>query len=114
MHELGIAQSIVEIACEYARGARVRRVSLEIGQLTAISADAIEFCFEACCLGTVLEGASLEIREIPCLARCRSCGADVPLEQPFGICGCGSSDLQFIQGDELKLKELETEEEICV
>jgi hydrogenase nickel incorporation protein HypA/HybF len=110
MHELGIAQSIVEIAIEYAQGAKVRRVRLEIGKLTAVLPDAIEFCFDSCCLGTVLEGATLEIIEKPGLAVCRQCAAQVALEQPFGICGCGSLDLEVIQGQELQLKELETEE----
>jgi hydrogenase nickel incorporation protein HypA/HybF len=108
MHELGIAQSIVEIAIAYAQGVKVRRVSLEIGKLTAVLPDAIEFCFDACCLGTVLEGATLEIIEKPGLALCRQCGAQVSLEHPFGICECGSMDLEVIQGQELQLKELET------
>lgn len=110
MHELAITQSLVEIALQYARGAKIRRVTLEIGQLTAVSAEAIAFCFEACSRGTVLEGATLEIVEKPGLGICRHCGARVALELPFGICECGSMDLDPIQGRELQLKELETEE----
>lgn len=113
MHELGITQNIVAIAAEHARGARVKRVSLEVGQLTAILPDAIRFCFDVCCQGTPLEGATLEIREIPGQGRCRVCGRTVPLEYPFGVCACGSSDLELVQGQELNLKELETEE-LCV
>ena len=110
MHELGIAQSIVEIAIEYAQGAKVRRVTLEIGKLTAVLPDAIEFCFDVCCRGTVLEGATLQIIEKPGLGRCRQCGTQIPVELPFGVCECGSMDLDLIQGQELQLKELETEE----
>jgi hydrogenase nickel incorporation protein HypA/HybF len=110
MHELGIAQNVVAIAAEYAKGAKVRRVTLEIGKLSAVLPDSIQFCFDVCCQGTSLEGATLDIIEIPGLARCRTCNAEVPLEQPFGVCQCGSSDLQFLQGNELRIKELETEE----
>ncbi|MFM8295172.1 MAG: hydrogenase/urease maturation nickel metallochaperone HypA, partial [Microcystaceae cyanobacterium] len=45
MHELGITQSLIEIALDHAQGQTVTRVILEIGQLTAISPEAIAFCF---------------------------------------------------------------------
>ncbi|GET35461.1 hydrogenase maturation nickel metallochaperone HypA [Microseira wollei] len=113
MHELGITQNIVAIVAEHAKGTKVQRVTLEIGKLTAIMPDAIRFCFDVCCQGTIIEGAELEIIEIPGLAICRRCGGEVPLEQPFGICGCGSADLKIIAGEELKIKEMEIEE-LCV
>jgi len=110
MHELGITQTIVAIVAEHAKGAKVQRVSLEIGKLSAIMPDSVRFCFDVCSKGTVLEEAELEIIEIPGLARCRQCGAEVPLEQPFGICTCGSVELDVITGQELKIKEMEIEE----
>jgi hydrogenase nickel incorporation protein HypA/HybF len=113
MHELGITQNIVAIVAEHAQDAKVQRVSLEIGKLSAIMPDAIRFCFDVCCQGTVLEGAILEIIEIPGLGQCRQCGAEIPLEQPFGVCGCGSVELNLIAGEELKIREMEIEE-ICV
>ena len=113
MHELGITQNIVAIASEYASGMPVKRVTLEIGKLTAVMPDAIRFCFDVCCQGTVLEGAQLEIIEKPGLARCKRCGRQVALEFPFGVCDCGCQDLQIIQGEELTIKELETED-VCV
>jgi len=113
MHELGITQNIVAIANEYAEGAKVHRVTLEIGQLSAILPESIRFCFDICCQGTLLEGATLEIIQTPGLGRCRTCGTEIPLTQPFGRCPCGSANLDIIQGEELKLKELETED-LCV
>jgi hydrogenase nickel incorporation protein HypA/HybF len=113
MHELGITQNIVAIVIEHAKGSKVQRVVLEIGQLSAIMPDAISFCFDICTQGTILEGAKLEIIEIPGLARCRQCGAEIHLEKPFGICSCGSVQLNLITGEELKIKEIEIEE-LCV
>jgi len=107
MHELGIAQEIVAIVAEHAREAKVTRVVLEIGRHAMILPDAIRFCFDLCSEGTVAEGAQLEIREIPGRARCRECGEEFALEQPFGLCDCGSADLQWLTGDEIKVKELE-------
>jgi hydrogenase nickel incorporation protein HypA/HybF len=113
MHELGITQNIVAIATEATQGAKVTRITLEIGQLSAILPEAIEFCFEVCSRGTPLAEAKLEIIQIAGLGCCRRCGAEIPLEVPFGVCDCGSRDLELIQGEELKIKELEMEE-LCV
>ncbi len=109
MHELGITQNIVAIAGEHAQGAKVRRITLEIGQLTAIMPDSIQFCFDVCAQGTPLEGATLEILERPGIGQCRVCGHKLQLDQPFGVCDCGSTHLDIIQGEELTIKELETE-----
>ncbi len=113
MHELGITQNIVTIAAEYANGNPVKRVTLEIGQLTAVMPDAIRFCFDVCSQGTALAGASLEIIETPGLGRCRRCGWEIALDAPFGVCECGCQDLQIIQGEELLIKQLEMED-VCV
>ena len=109
MHELGITQNIVAIAAEHAQGAKIRRITLEIGQLTAIMPDAIQFCFDVCAEGTVLAGATLEIIERPGMGQCRVCGRQLELDQPFGVCDCGSMQLDIIQGEELTIKEMETE-----
>jgi hydrogenase nickel incorporation protein HypA/HybF len=107
MHELGIAQEIVSIVAESARETRVTRVVLEVGKLAAVLPDAVRFCFDLCSEGTVLEGASLVIIETPGRARCRACGGEVCLERPFGRCDCGSTDLDWLSGEELKIKEYE-------
>ncbi|MBU7585406.1 MAG: hydrogenase maturation nickel metallochaperone HypA [Nostoc sp. TH1S01] len=113
MHELGITQNIVAIVTEHAKGMKVQKVVLEIGKLSAIMPEAIKFCFDICSKGTLLENSLLEIIEIPGLAKCRQCGAEIALEKPFGICTCGNVQLDLINGEELKIKEIEIEE-ICV
>jgi len=55
----------------------------------------------------------LEILEPPGLAKCCECGASVYLEHPFGVCDCGSRQLELKSGTELKIKEIEIEE-VCV
>ena len=107
MHELGITQSIVEIVSAQAGEARVARVIVEVGRLSAVMPDAIRFCFELCCAGTVLEGAELEIIETPGRGRCRACGVEMPLNAPFGQCPCGSWDVACIAGEALMIKAME-------
>lgn len=107
MHELGITQEIIAIVSERCKGAKVTRVVLKIGKLSAVLPDAVRFCFDLCCEGTPLEGAQLEIIETPGTARCRKCGEEVMLERPFGRCRCGNTDLEWLTGDELTIQQME-------
>lgn len=107
MHELSIANAIVEACAERASGVRVSRVRLEIGALSAVMPDAVRFCFDVCAKDTVLEDAELEIVEIPGRAICRDCAGVVALTTPIGCCGCGSSNLQIVAGEELRVKDME-------
>jgi hydrogenase nickel incorporation protein HypA/HybF len=107
MHELSIANGIVEICVARAGDARVTRVRLEIGQLSPVMPDAVRFCFDVCARNTVVEGAALEIVETPGRALCIDCDNEVALAQLVGRCGCGSANLRVIAGEELKIREME-------
>jgi hydrogenase nickel incorporation protein HypA/HybF len=107
MHELGITRNIVAIVVEHARGARVKRVALEVGKLSAVMPDAIRFCFDVCSRDTLLEGAELTIHEVAGRGRCDGCGRELELKALFGQCGCGTGRLRCIAGEELKIKEME-------
>jgi hydrogenase nickel incorporation protein HypA/HybF len=107
VHELGITQEIVAMADEAAAGRKVNRIVMEIGKLSGVLPDAVRFCFDLCAEGTAVAGAVLEIIETPGRARCRMCGGEAGLERAFGQCICGSSDLEWLAGDELRIRELE-------
>lgn len=113
LHELAITQRLVEIAADHARqnhGCRVLAVSVEIGTLSGVVAEAVEFCFEACTLGTCLEGARLHIQRIDGRGRCQACGIDVPIDHLTLACpACGSFALERLRGEELRITELEVE-----
>ena len=51
MHELSIAQSIVDTVCERAGDRPVRSVMVRIGALTAVVPAAMHFCFELAAVG---------------------------------------------------------------
>jgi hydrogenase nickel incorporation protein HypA/HybF len=63
MHELALTYEIVDIVCKAANDRRVHKVTLDIGRLSGVMADAIEFCFDVVARGTLAEGARLEIRQ---------------------------------------------------
>ncbi len=107
MHEMSITQSIVEICTERAAGARVQRVTLEIGALSAVLPDAIRFCFDLCTRDTALEGAGLEIVEIAGRGCCRTCGRSVDMQDFLASCECGSIDVECVAGEALRIREME-------
>ena len=107
MHELSIAQSIVEMVGERAGDARVHKLTLVIGRLSGVMPDALRFCFDVCAEGTVLEGAVLEIIEPSGRGRCPECGGEQEITSLFDMCVCGATGLGCIAGDELRIKEME-------
>jgi hydrogenase nickel incorporation protein HypA/HybF len=110
MHELSITQNVVEICEANAGGRHVTMVSLQIGKLSGIVPDAVEFCFDACTRGTLLEGARLIIEETPAVGKCVQCGEKYLMETLFSECPrCGGFGAELLSGNELRVKELEVE-----
>jgi hydrogenase nickel incorporation protein HypA/HybF len=110
MHEMSITQSVVDICEGHAGGRRVTDVILEIGELSGVVPDSIEFCFEACTKGTLLEGARLAIETVPGVGLCHSCAKESPMATLFDPCArCGAFGLSVVSGEELRVKELEVE-----
>jgi hydrogenase nickel incorporation protein HypA/HybF len=107
MHELGLMQHIVETCGAEARGAKVERITIEVGALSGVMPEALAFCFEVCIEGTPLAGSRLEIVRLPGRARCRGCGAGFELNDLLQGCGCGSYDLEVTAGEELRIKQME-------
>jgi hydrogenase nickel incorporation protein HypA/HybF len=110
MHEMSITQSVVEICEGHAGGRRVIEVVLEIGELSGVVPDSIEFCFDACTRGTLLEGAKLTLEVVPGIGCCPSCARELPIKSLFDPCSsCGAFGLAIVTGEELRVKELELE-----
>lgn len=113
MHEVGITQSIVEIAERHAReqgAARVLSVTVRIGALSGVVPEAVEFCFEACTKGTLLDGARLIVERVPGKGRCTECGAEIELApHTFACPPCGALAVERLQGEELRILELEVD-----
>ncbi|HYC71932.1 MAG TPA: hydrogenase maturation nickel metallochaperone HypA [Opitutaceae bacterium] len=107
MHELAITQELVALACERARGAPIRRIVVEVGKLSLVGPDAMRFCFELCSENTPAAGARLEIVETPGRGRCRRCASETAMESPLVRCPCGSTDVEWLSGEQLTLKEME-------
>jgi hydrogenase nickel incorporation protein HypA/HybF len=103
MHELAIAEGIVDQVTTRLPDARVCCVRLEIGALSGVVPDALRFCFDLATEGTGLAGARLEIAEPTARCRCRTCAAEFDTDDPLPLCPCGSADLAVLSGQELKI-----------
>jgi hydrogenase nickel incorporation protein HypA/HybF len=111
MHELSIAQNIVDIIGQYVTPVQapdVRLVKIRIGPLAGIVADSLDFCFGAIVGGTPFENARLDIEQTPVESRCVACGEVFTVEGAAYLCpGCGSAEVRLISGTELQVVEIE-------
>ncbi len=113
MHEMSLAEGILQLVEETARreNARcVKTVVLEIGQLSAVDVSALEFCFAAVAAAGPASAARLAIVAIPGAGECLACGLAVPMDSLFGVCpGCGSHRLRPTAGTGMRVREIEIE-----
>jgi hydrogenase nickel incorporation protein HypA/HybF len=111
VHELSIAQAIVDVATRHARGECVTKVHVKIGRLRQVVPSALAFSFELCAHGTSVEGAELEIDHVAIGAVCRDCEAESELDGfPLACSACGSLAVDVVRGEELQVESLELNE----
>jgi hydrogenase nickel incorporation protein HypA/HybF len=91
----------------------VNLVRLDVGALSGVVPEAMQFCYELIIGGTSLEGSTLVIEQMPGAAHCRSCGQDFALDSLILLCSCGSADVELIAGRELRVLSVEMEVESC-
>jgi len=108
MHEMSITQGIIDLCLQHAGGRRIMSLEVEIGELSNVVPEAIEFCFEACSRDTLLEDARLVINRIPGKGLCQECGAETPMTELFAACSsCGSCQVRITAGEEMRVREIE-------
>jgi hydrogenase nickel incorporation protein HypA/HybF len=111
MHEMSLAEGIIQIVGDTARangGTRVSAVTLEVGRLAAVELDALRFCFDVVSRGSLAEGARLEVVRPEGQAWCLPCARTVTVVATGEPCPhCGSYQLQVTGGTELKVKDIE-------
>ncbi|MGB4911753.1 MAG: hydrogenase maturation nickel metallochaperone HypA [Candidatus Dechloromonas phosphoritropha] len=113
MHEMSLAEGVLQLVEETAMresAQRVKLVVLEIGRLSSVEPEALRFCFEAVVAGSIVHGAVLEIVDVPGAGWCMPCGESVAMDEVFGACPrCGSYQLQPTSGTEMRVREIEIE-----
>ena len=102
MHELAIAEGLVDGVTERLPGRRIASVRVEIGTLSGVVPDALRFCFGMATEGTPLAGADLEISEPEAKCDCGDCGRSFePEDGRILLCPCGSANVTVVSGQQL-------------
>ena len=113
MHEMSIAQSVLDIILQESQTHKVNRVlsvALRVGELSAVETESLRFCFELLSKGTLVEGARLEIERVQVTCRCQDCGSDFSVEELIFFCpSCQGTKVKMLSGRELSIESFEAE-----
>ncbi|RJQ50712.1 MAG: hydrogenase maturation nickel metallochaperone HypA [Desulfobacteraceae bacterium] len=111
MHELSIAQRIVDIVSEeMSRNGltRVDAVTLKVGDMAQILPDSLLFGFECLTDRTPLAGAKLIIVKIPARGSCKACVHEFDIDGWLLNCPrCQGTAIDILSGKELEIVEIE-------
>ena len=111
MHELSIAQNIVEIIQQSVprpEWGNVRVVRMKVGTLSGVVPDSLDFCFSVISSQTSFSKAKLEIERVPFAVHCSSCNETNVNDVGIVVCqSCGSAETEVISGRELQVTEVE-------
>ncbi len=113
MHELGITESIVNIALDKAKEAqasKITKINLVIGELSGFVPDCIQFYFDFLSKDSIAEEATLQFESAPAQYRCRNCSATFRPDNSEWVCPkCHSQSLEIAGGRELYIESIEVE-----
>jgi hydrogenase nickel incorporation protein HypA/HybF len=112
MHEVGIAQGLLEIAVESCKkeGYKgIESIKVKIGKATGVLSDSLLFAFDAVKIDTIAEKAVLIIEEIPVGGFCDNCKNAFTVEEAFILACplCGAKSFRVETGRELNVCEME-------
>lgn len=110
MHELSVAVNLIALVEENARKAgaeRVFEVEVEVGKLSGIVLEALEFAMDEAIQGTLLQEATIRYVEVDALAQCEDCGEQFLQQEMYTPCPkCASFRSNLLQGNDLVLKKI--------
>jgi hydrogenase nickel incorporation protein HypA/HybF len=113
VHELSIAQSILETAVSHAEchnAARITRIRIRVGRLRQVVPALLADAFDLAKRGTLAAEATLDATYSGMRLDCAVCGRHTDLDTwAFECPNCGSADIKLDGGDELELTSLDLE-----
>jgi hydrogenase nickel incorporation protein HypA/HybF len=114
MHELYLAESILNIVKEYAAEQhfqKVNSISLSFGRLSCIESKSLQFAFEVQAKDTLAQNAELRFKIISPVIHCFSCDKDLEVETYAAICPqCNGEEVILVGGtEELQILEMDVD-----
>jgi hydrogenase nickel incorporation protein HypA/HybF len=103
MHELSVARNIIEIV-EMHTSEQVLEMEMDIGTLSGVIPESLQFALEISTRGTILEGAKIKMNVIPAEARCLDCDHVFKADDLYTACPkCQGLRYEIIRGKELRV-----------
>jgi hydrogenase nickel incorporation protein HypA/HybF len=113
LHELGITQSILQIALHHANEAgatHIKELNLVIGELASVVDDSVQFYWGMIAKDTIAEDAVLNFKRVPAQLKCRVCGHEFDMDRREFVCpDCGSAQVMVAGGDEFFLESIDVD-----
>ncbi len=107
---MSIVMSIVDIAENEARKANadvISELELDIGTVSGIETDALNFAFDSIKSKTMLKDADIKINIIQAKSKCEDCLFIFDTDNVYNLCPkCNSYKTNIIQGKEMKVKSI--------
>ncbi len=113
MHELALSQTIVDSVLKACPGgeASVRVVAVQVGALSAVNADSLEFCLGLVLQELGLTAARAEVTWVPARIRC-ACGQCYETDDMMEGCPkCGGYRRDVLAGKDVTVQYVEVDDE---
>ena len=120
MHELSMAEAIVETVLDVAKkndAQEIVEVTIEVGELTMLNPEQVKFLLGVLAEDTLIEGAEIIIEDVPVEIKCRNCeftglantdGSDHYLA--IVLCPkCDERNVEILKGRECNVKTIKIE-----
>lgn len=108
MHELSIVMNIIDTVEGKAvemKATVVHKIELEVGKLSGVEPDALDFALENAPRPPLLAKAQFVVHTIQPAARCLDCGAEFETTAYSTPCSsCSSIRTELVRGDELRIR----------
>lgn len=116
MHELGVIKSILQICTDRMNTAgksKIKKISLQVGELRNIEEEWMQKYFEYFSPGTPAEGAVISIKKVPLMFHCSTCNLsyhpNARDSKTFPCPKCNGNNYDMISGRELLIESIEIE-----
>lgn len=111
MHELGLMDAVIRTVGRITKEGNltnVRKIVLEVGELSGTVPHFITDCYNAVVADTEYENTELVIEIVPGIARCNDCKIEFRIDIEELCCPtCHGKNLTPVDGKDLTIKEIE-------
>lgn len=115
MHEENFTQQIVETILDELKNyanAKPKRIKVQVGEMLHLIPESVQLHFQILSRSTHLEGAELDLKEVPVSVRCLACHqiGGVQDHHFLACLSCGSMDVELLSGQAIIVESIELEE----